>query len=114
MTDDYRRESRDRFGANLRRLREAAGFSQEGLARKAGISTSHVVKIEAGKTAAGFDKINALAAALGVSISVMFDGIDPDAGDLADIRWYPFSAPDLPFPSSGTESIGEDRARVAR
>jgi transcriptional regulator with XRE-family HTH domain len=55
------------FGDRLKELREAAGLSQEGLARAAGISTSAVSKLEQKLVDPGWQTVQALARALGVS-----------------------------------------------
>jgi transcriptional regulator with XRE-family HTH domain len=57
------------FGERLRRLRDAAGFSQEGLARAAGLSTSTVAKIEQRGIDPSWTTVQALARALGVEVS---------------------------------------------
>ena len=41
---------RNAVAQNVRRFREEAGFTQEGLAEKLGFSTSHIANIEGGKT----------------------------------------------------------------
>ena len=39
----------ERFGARLRKMREAAGLTQEVFARKASITQAHLSKLETGK-----------------------------------------------------------------
>jgi transcriptional regulator with XRE-family HTH domain len=55
------------FGGRLKELREAAGLSQDGLARQAGLSTSTVAKIERLDIDPSWTTVQALAKALGVS-----------------------------------------------
>jgi transcriptional regulator with XRE-family HTH domain len=57
------------FGDRLKTLRDAAGMSQEALARAANISTSAITKIEQKRTEPGWPTVLALAAALGVEVT---------------------------------------------
>ncbi len=57
---------RDTFGANLRRLRNEKGFSQEELAAVAGINRTYVSKLEKGASYAGLEIIGKIADALGI------------------------------------------------
>ncbi|HDZ38434.1 MAG TPA: XRE family transcriptional regulator [Marinobacter sp.] len=45
------------FGRNLRAMRKAKGFSQEGLAHEAGIDRSYVGKIERGEVNVTIERI---------------------------------------------------------
>ena len=69
-------EPLDRFAKNLRRVRDAKGISQEGLAHRADLSASHVAKIEQRKREPGLEVIVKLTKALGVSAAELFEGID--------------------------------------
>lgn len=64
-------EQRDKvFGANLRRLRKAAGFdSQEALARAVDVSVFTISRYERGETKPDINGLYALAAILGVQAS---------------------------------------------
>jgi transcriptional regulator with XRE-family HTH domain len=64
-------ETRDKvFGANLRRLRKAAGFeSQEALARALDISVFTISRYERGETKPDINGLYALAGVLGVQAS---------------------------------------------
>lgn len=54
---------------NLRRLRDAAGMSQQALAEKAGVSWSIIASLEQGKSAnPRLSTLRALATALGVKL----------------------------------------------
>ena len=74
-SDDGGRWRRD-FGARVRELRTVLGLSQEALAFAAGISTPYVSDVENGKRSPGLDVLVALAQALGVSLSELFEGVD--------------------------------------
>lgn len=63
---------RDRFAANLRRLRHAKALSQEELADEAGINRSYLSKVETSATYAGLEVIGRLANALGVDAVEFF------------------------------------------
>jgi transcriptional regulator with XRE-family HTH domain len=52
------------FGRNLRSIRKSKGFSQEGLAHKAGIDRSYLGKIERGEVNITIEKIYLLAECL--------------------------------------------------
>jgi transcriptional regulator with XRE-family HTH domain len=57
---------RDVLAANLRRLRHAKGFSQEGLAYEAEVSRSYLSQLEKGSFYASLKIIGRLAVALNV------------------------------------------------
>lgn len=59
----------DAFAANLRRLREHAGYSQEGFASHAGISRGYYGKIERGEHSPSLNKMLQIAEALGVPLN---------------------------------------------
>ena len=65
----------DIFAANLRRLRQERGLSQEGLAHDAGLNTTHVAKIERTEREPGVRTVAKLAKALGVPAAELFEGI---------------------------------------
>jgi transcriptional regulator with XRE-family HTH domain len=70
----------DRFAANLRTLREAAGLNQEELALRADIHRTQISFVESGQRMPRLDTLIKLAGALGVT-----------ANDLvAGIVWEPF------------------------
>jgi XRE family transcriptional regulator, regulator of sulfur utilization len=64
------------FAANLRRIREAQGFSQERLAHAANLNMTHVAKIERTEREPGVRTIAKLCLALRISAADLFDGID--------------------------------------
>ena len=63
------------FGANVRRLRSAAGFSQEAFAAKARIDRSYMGAIERGERNPTLVNIARIAEALGVTPSHLVDGV---------------------------------------
>jgi transcriptional regulator with XRE-family HTH domain len=66
------------FAANLRRLREERGLSQEQLGEAANVHMTHVSKIERGQCEPGVRTVCKLASALRVSAGVLFQTIDED------------------------------------
>jgi transcriptional regulator with XRE-family HTH domain len=61
-----------RFGRRVRALREAAGFSQEAFALRAGIDRSYYSVIERGRANVCLDTIAKIARALGVETAELF------------------------------------------
>ena len=61
------------LGKNIKKQRELAGFTQEALAEKAGISQDYLGKIEVNINKPGLKTIFKLAMALGVSPKDLFD-----------------------------------------
>jgi transcriptional regulator with XRE-family HTH domain len=74
------RDPLDIFAANLRRVREERGLSQERLAHAANLNMTHVAKIERSEREPGVRTISKLAIALQVSTADLFEGIDPRGG----------------------------------
>ncbi|HXN38969.1 MAG TPA: helix-turn-helix transcriptional regulator [Solirubrobacteraceae bacterium] len=64
------------FAANLRRIRQRRGLSQERLAHAADLNTTHVAKIERSEREPGVRTVAKLAVALEVSADELFEGID--------------------------------------
>jgi transcriptional regulator with XRE-family HTH domain len=65
----------DIFAANLRRLRQERGFSQERLAHDADLNTTHVAKIERSEREPGVRTVAKLAEALGVPVGELFQSV---------------------------------------
>lgn len=61
---------------NLRGLRDTQGLSLEALASLSGVSRSNISLIERGKSSASASVLDKLAAALGVTVSSLFDRSD--------------------------------------
>jgi DNA-binding XRE family transcriptional regulator len=69
------------FAANLRRLREERGLSQEQLGEAANVHTTHVSKIERGRCEPGVRTVCKLARALRVSAGALFESVNGDELD---------------------------------
>lgn len=63
---------RARFGARIRELRQARGFTQEGFADRCGFARTYMSRVETGGANPSLDAIHTLAAALGVGLSELF------------------------------------------
>lgn len=61
-----------RLAYNVRRLRLAAGISQDELSAKSGLATRHLQKIEAGSVNITLNTAAALADGLGVDVHILF------------------------------------------
>ena len=68
---------RQLIGRNARRLRTAAGLTQDGLAERTGLSTAYISEIERGQANPSAVVMAELAQALGVDIR---DLLKPEAG----------------------------------
>ncbi|MBQ1485687.1 MAG: helix-turn-helix transcriptional regulator [Muribaculaceae bacterium] len=82
MTDEQKQHTRDRIGLRIFQLRTMKEWSQEELARRAGLQRSHVSRIEAGKYAVTLETIQAIAEALGMTVDI----IDPRLSGLAPMK----------------------------
>lgn len=107
-----RRRKRDQafaetFGANLSRVRRAAGISQEELGFRADVHRTAVSALERGTEIAGSDTLFKLCMALMVAPSEMFEGL----------RWEPpeFTAGQVLLLDDGHENAqGPDQGRGIR
>jgi predicted ATPase/transcriptional regulator with XRE-family HTH domain len=104
---------RERFGERLRRLREAAGFSQEELAERAGLSANAISALERGERKRPYpDTLRRLAEALGLS--------DDARAALAGTLRPAGSEPAVPIPASdpapraATDLPGEPTPLIGR
>ena len=59
------------FAANVRRLRDERGLSQEGLAERADLHRTYVGSVERGERNVSIDNMEQIAAALGVPLREM-------------------------------------------
>jgi len=66
---------KDRFGENLRRVREDARLSQEELGFRAALHRTEVGELERGARVPGLDTILKLAAALSIAPSELLEGM---------------------------------------
>lgn len=64
-----------RFGQRIRELRETRGWIQTDLAFHSRLERAFISRVENGKTQAGLESIERLAAALGVSVGKLFRGL---------------------------------------
>ena len=82
MTDELKKQVRERIGSRVATLRKLKGMTQEQLAQAAGLQRTHVSRIEAGKYAVTLDVIQAISEALGMTVDI----IDPSLTDLAPLK----------------------------
>jgi transcriptional regulator with XRE-family HTH domain len=68
-------ESARRFAANMKRLREESGHSQEAFALIAGIHRTEVTKLESGKREPKLGTLVKVAHGLGVSLNELLAGV---------------------------------------
>jgi transcriptional regulator with XRE-family HTH domain len=61
-----------KFGINLKKVRKAKGISQEKLANELGFSQPHIVKIELGQVNTSISHVAAIAKALKIHPSELF------------------------------------------
>ncbi len=72
---DTDRDARERFAANIERLRRREGLSVEELARRSEVDAGELGEILRADREAGYGTIAALAGALGVQAGELFEGI---------------------------------------
>jgi transcriptional regulator with XRE-family HTH domain len=94
------------FAQRLKHLREAAGFSQPELARRAGMNRFGVAKLEQGVREPGWATVQALAKALGVTVLVFADDAPPPGQD--------GQTPEAPTDPSTTDTPPRPRGRTPR
>jgi transcriptional regulator with XRE-family HTH domain len=82
MTDEQKKQTRDRIGLRIYRLRTLKEWSQEELARRAGLQRSHVSRIEAGKYAVTLETVESIAEAFGMTVDIIDEGLK----DLAPLK----------------------------
>ena len=72
------------IGERLRAYRNQLGWSQERLAEQAGLHPTYIGQLERGEKNATIESVSKVSAALGISLSKLFENISPaDSG--ADI-----------------------------
>ena len=74
------------FNQRLKSLREAAGLTQDALAKVAGVTVSTVAKLERPGKAPAWETAVKLAEALGVSLDAFKDGADAPAPEAAPAK----------------------------
>lgn len=68
-------------GDRIRILRTEKGLSQEELAHRAGVSTSHIGKLERGEKNPSLSSIEKITNALGITLEDLFKYIQPSNGE---------------------------------
>jgi transcriptional regulator with XRE-family HTH domain len=68
-----------KLGIRVRELRTARGLTQAALAERAGFRSSYFSHLENGLKGASIETLAAIAAALGVTLSELFVGVDQPA-----------------------------------
>ena len=71
MADEILNEKRKAMGERIRELRCAQGWTQEQIAEMAGITTSNLARIEAGRYAVSLDILNKIAGALNAELRMI-------------------------------------------
>ena len=64
------------FGQNVRKFRDAKGFSQEQLAEKADLDRTYISDIERGARNPGVKNLVKLAKGLGITSAKLMEGVD--------------------------------------
>lgn len=82
MTDEQKQQTRDRIGLRILTLRKMREWSQDELARRAGLQRTHISRIEQGKYAVTLETIQAIAETLDMTV----DLIDPKLAGLAPLK----------------------------
>lgn len=82
MTTEQKQATRERIGQRIAMLRKSAGLNQIQLAERAGLQSSHISRIEAGKYAVTLETVQAIAEALGMTVDI----IDPKLADLTPLK----------------------------
>ena len=72
---DTDRDARERFAANIERLRRGDGSSVEELAARADLDARELEEILSADREAAYGTIAAIAGALGVEVGELFEGI---------------------------------------
>jgi transcriptional regulator with XRE-family HTH domain len=71
------------LGQRIRELRTEQGYSQEAFADKCGVHRTFMGTVERGESNLSFQNIAKVAAALGVTLSALFMGLEDRAAGLA-------------------------------
>ncbi|MGX1272450.1 helix-turn-helix domain-containing protein [Streptomyces phaeoluteigriseus] len=79
-----------RLGAELRRLREQAGFSVTGAAALLGVNQGRVSMIETGRSPVSADRVRAMASAYACSDETLVDALADFPGRRAPGWWEPY------------------------
>jgi transcriptional regulator with XRE-family HTH domain len=93
---DTDREARERFAANVERLRRRKGMSAESLAERSGIDAGELDEILRADREPGYEAIARLSGALGVEPEELFEGIGWIPGDEVRPGRFEVERPDGP------------------
>lgn len=74
IIDSADKELLDNLARRIKELRAAAGLSQRGFAKEAGLTQSYIYMLESGGPNVSLAVIRRIASVLGVPISVLFEG----------------------------------------
>lgn len=77
-----------RIGAELRRMREQAGFGGSQLARSLGISPAHITQMESGKTGISVERLRAIAATCLCANEPLIDALAAIITDRGKPGWW--------------------------
>ena len=66
-----------RFGQRVRELRSERGWSQEDFAAECGVHRTYLGGVERGERNLSLVNIHRIAQALGITLSDLFEGVDP-------------------------------------
>lgn len=66
-------EQRKRIGRRIAEERRNAGITQIELAERCGLAQSHIARVEAGRYSVGFDTLEAIAEAIGMTVDLVYD-----------------------------------------
>ncbi len=72
------------FGKRIRALRSERGWSQEEFAYQCGLHRTYIGHVELGKKNISFNNLVAVSAALGITLSELFAGLEDGAGKQAE------------------------------
>ena len=64
--------SKEEIGKNIKKAREKLGYTQEEVAKKAGMNTNYFARIERGIARASYEKLESIAKALKIKASDIF------------------------------------------
>lgn len=66
-------EQRKRIGRRIAEERKNAGITQIELAERCGLAQSHIARVEAGRYSVGFDTLESIAEAIGMTVDLVYD-----------------------------------------
>jgi len=103
--------ARHRVARNVKRLRELRELSQERLAELAGTTNKTISAVELGKTNAGVDQLDAIAAGLSVNVLELFREPRPQK---SDVRTLVFTERELEQIEQALAIVGRKKRLASR